>query len=312
MQFALLLHSMEENRNTHFFARNLVLNTIGLLTILPLAPLINRFIPPVIIGYWNVDLFLAIILAFIVVRLVLWLFRPLIIPAFILVAGFVIYNQFTDGYNLGNIILDYKNLVVKSWDIRDHKEKDLYLIKPNLFDSGVEKAVNGLKSKINPKDSVTRNFAVKHAVEYFDEYHKKYGPKVRYLSLFKYINSQFKYVADPNRDEYFASPRETIQNGMAGDCDDHTILMISAMKAIGAKCRMVLTENHVYPELYCGNKKDFAQMQEAITRLFATENFTGLYYREESGDQFWINLDYTARHPGGPYVDNKAYAVVEF
>ena len=65
------------------------------------------------------------------------------------------------------------------------------------------------------------------------------------------------------------------------------------------------------PELYCGDKKSFNLLQEAITHLFSTENFTGLYYREESGN-YWINLDYTARHPGGPYVDNKAYAVVEF
>ena len=81
---------MGENGNTHFFARNLVLNTIGLLTVLPLAPLINRFIPPVIIGYWNVDLLLSIIAAFFLVRFVLWIFRPLIILFFILVAGFVI------------------------------------------------------------------------------------------------------------------------------------------------------------------------------------------------------------------------------
>lgn len=302
---------MGEHENTHFFAKSMVLNTIGLLTIIPLAPLINRFIPPVIVGYWNIDLLLSIIASFLFIRFTLWLFSPLIIPAFLLLAGFIAYNQFTNGYNLGNIILDYKNLVTKSWDTRDHKEKDLYLIKPDIFDSGIEKAANGLKSKINPKDSLTRNFAVKHAIEFFDDYHKKYGPKVRYLSLFKYINNNFKYVADPDRDEYFASPAETIENGLGGDCDDHTILMISAMKAIGAKCRMVLTENHVYPELYCGDKKNFNEMQEAITHLFAAEHFSGLYFREESAN-YWINLDYTARYPGGPYVDNKAYAIVEF
>ena len=302
---------MAEKLHNSFFERNLVINTIGLLTILPLAPLINRIIPPVIIGYWNIDLLLSIIIAFVLVRFILWIFRPLIIPAFILVASIVVYNNFSDGYNLRNMIMDYRNLVVKSWDVRDNKEKDLYLIKPDLFDSGVEKAVKGLKSKINPKDSLVRNFSVKHSIEYFDDYHPKYGPLVRYLSLFKYINNNFKYVDDPNRDEYFASARETIEDGLGGDCDDHTILMISCMKAIGAKCRMVLTENHVYPELFCGDKKSFAELHEAITHLFSTENFTGLYYREEAGS-YWINLDYTAHHPGGPYVDNKAYAVVEF
>ncbi|MBX2923280.1 MAG: transglutaminase domain-containing protein [Chitinophagaceae bacterium] len=302
---------MGEGENKSFFAKNLVLNFIGLLTILPMAPLINRFIPPVIVGYWNIDLFLSILIAFVLVRIILWIFRPLMIPAFILVCGIIIYNQFAEGYNLKNMILDYKNMVTKSWDIRDVKEKDLYLVKPDLFDTGVEKAVKGLKSKMMPKDSVVRNFSVRHSIEYFDDYHSKYGPIVRYLSLFKHINSTFKYVGDPERDEYYASPKETIENGLGGDCDDHTILMISCMKAIGAKCRMVLTENHVYPELFCGDKKKFMQIQEAITHLFSTENFSGLYYREENGN-YWINLDYTAHHPGGPYVDNKAYAIVEF
>lgn len=302
---------MSEQNDRSFFARNLVLNSIGLLTILPLAPLINRFIPPVIIGYWNVDLLLSIIISFFLIRGLLWLFRPLIIPAFILLSGFVLYSQFTDGYNLQNMILDYKNFVSKSWDVRDVKEKDLYLVKPDLFDSGVEKAVKGLKAKMNPKDSIVRNFSIANSIKNFDDYHSKYGTTVRYLSLFKYINNNFKYVGDPYRDEYYASPMETIQNGLGGDCDDHTILMISCLRAIGAKCRMVLTENHVYPELFCGDKKQFTQIQEAITHLFSNENFTGLFYREENGN-FWINLDYTAHHPGGPYVDNKAYAVVEF
>lgn len=302
---------MNTQPHNHFFGHHLVLNTIGLLTILPLAPIINRFIPPIILGYWNVDLLLSIILAFLLVRGLLWLFRPLIIPAFILLSGFVIYSQFTDGYNLQNMILDYKNMVTKSWDVRDVKEKDLYLVKPDLFDSGVEKAVKGLKAKIASRDSVVRNYSIKHSIEFFDDYHPKYGAIVRYLSLFKHINNNFKYVGDPYRDEYYAAPSETIENGLGGDCDDHTILMISCLKAIGAKTRMVLTENHVYPELFCGDKKQFMQIQEAITHLFSTENFTGLFYREESGN-YWINLDYTAHHPGGPYVDNKAYSVIEF
>lgn len=291
--------------------RTLVLSSIGFLTVLPLAPLINRFIPPVIIGYWNIDLLLSIIISFLLVRGLLWLFSPLIVPAFLFLTGFVLFSQFTDGYNLKNMITDYKNMVTKSWDIRDVKEKDLYLVKPDLFDTGVEKAVKGLKAKMNSKDSVVRNFAISHSIKYFDNYHSKYGATVRYLSLFKHINNNFKYVGDPYRDEYYASPRETIENGLGGDCDDHTILMISTLRAIGARCRMVLTENHVYPELLCGDKKQFTQIQEAITHLFAAENFSGLFYREENG-LYWINLDYTAHHPGGPYVDNKAYAVVEF
>ena len=34
-----------------------------------------------------------------------------------------------------------------------------------------------------------------------------------------------------------------------------------------------------------------------------------IYYHEDNG-QFWLNLDYSARHPGGPYVSDKAFAII--
>ena len=87
---------------------------------------------------------------------------------------------------------------------------------------------------------------------------------VRTLSLFKYINGNFKYVPDSQRDEYFSTPRETILNGMGGDCDDHSILMVSALKAVGARCRMVLTEGHLYPELIVVTKRILKRYNAAI------------------------------------------------
>ncbi len=263
------------------------------------------------IGSFNADLFLAILLALVFVRLVLWLFKPLIIPSFVMIALIMFFNIYSNTYTVSGMVTDYRNLVSSNWDNRMKKDKNLYIVKPSLFDSEVEKAVKGMKSQMNFKDSMVRNFAVKYSTAYFDDEYKIYGPTVRYLSLFKYINHNFKYVQDPQKKEYYATPMETIENGMAGDCDDHTILMISALNAIGAKTRMVLTEDHVYPELYCGDRKSFLRLQSAIIDLFPQENFSGLYYREENG-AFWINLDYSAHHPGGPYVNNKAYAVVEF
>jgi transglutaminase-like putative cysteine protease len=132
---------------------------------------------------------------------------------------------------------------------------------------------------------------------------------VRLLSLFKYINGHFKYVSDSERDEYFATARETIQDGLGGDCDGHSILMVSCMKSIGARCRMILTDGHLYPELYCGDEKQFELMQQAVINLFGNETIDNMYYHEQNG-QYWINLDYTARYPGGPYVSETAYAII--
>jgi Transglutaminase-like superfamily len=289
--------------------RKLVLIVIGILTIIPLAPLINRYIPPLMVGSWNLDLAFSVLLAAVSTYLILRLFHFLMIPALLLCAGVLFYNQFTDGYGFKRMINDYRSMVVDNWGKKEQKEIDLVLT-PSFFDGPLTKTVKALQSKVDHTDSVVRNFAVAHSVEFFDEYHTKYGPLVRVLSLFKYINSNFKYVSDSERDEYFATAKETIQNRMGGDCDDHSILMVSALKAIGAHCRMVLTEGHLYPELFVGDAKAFELMQSAIILLFGKEAIGNIYYHEQNGN-YWINLDYSARYPGGPYVSEKAYALID-
>lgn len=289
--------------------KRFLLVLIGILTILPLAPVINRFIPPLMVGDVNLDLVVSVIVAALVTFTVLRLFRFLLIPAVLLFIVVIFYNQFITGYGFGKMINDYRTMVKSNWGKKEQKEMDL-IITPSFFDGPLTKTVKAIQSKVNYNDSVVRNFAVKHSLENFDEYHAKYGNMVRTLSLFKYINNNFKYVPDSERDEYFATPRETILNGMGGDCDDHTILMISAMKAIGAHCRMILTEGHLYPEWLCGDEKDFEKTQHAIMLLFGKEVKSNIYYHEQNG-RYWINLDYTARHPGGPYINEKAYAIIE-
>lgn len=300
---------MNYSEDKYGTTRKVLLVIVSVLTVLPLAPLINRYIPPLMIGSWNLDLTISIVLAAVFTWLVLRLFRFLLIPAVALLVLVLLYNQLTDGYGFGRMINDYRTMVENNWGRKSQKEIDLVL-NPAFFEGPLTKTIKSLQSKVDSKDSMVRNFSVRHSLDYFDEYHTKYGPIVRQLSLFKYINSQFKYVSDSQRDEYFASARETIQNGMGGDCDDHTILMVSALKSIGGHCRMVLTEGHLYPELYCGDEKAFERMQQAIIHLFGDQPIDNIYYHEQNG-QYWINLDYTAKYPGGPYLSEKAFAIID-
>lgn len=289
--------------------RKLLLLLIGIVTIIPLAPLINRFIPPIFLGSWNMDLVLSVVLSGILTYMILRIFHFLLIPAIVLFAGLIIYTQFSYGYGFGSMINDYRTMVKSNWGKLEQKEIDL-VFTPSIFDGPLTRTVKALQSKVDHRDSVVRNFAVHHSLSSFDEYHHKFGVTVRYLSLFRHINRNFKYVPDSERDEYFADPRETILNGLGGDCDDHSILMVSALRSIGARTRMILTEGHLYPELYCGEKQEFEKIQNAIIHLFGKDVTGNIYYHEQDG-KYWINLDYTARHPGGPYVSEKAYAIIE-
>jgi len=300
---------MTDRQDKYRGIRDLFYYSIAVLTIIPLAPVINRFLPPMMIGKWNADLIVAVLLSALLVRLITWIFKPLIIPAFLIIMAMLTVNEFNRGYSFHNVLKDYRNIVVNNWRHRDLKEKELF-IRPALFETATQQLVRELKSRVDYKDSLVRNFAVKESLRYFDEYYPKYGASVRWLSLFRSINGQFKYVSDAQRDEYFAWPRETIQNGMGGDCDDHTILMTSAMKAIGCRTRMIITQGHVYPEIYCGDSESFEKIKQAILHLFAENMSQGLHYREFNGE-YWLNLDYSAKHPGGPYLNDLAYAVID-
>src|SRR5438552_15657054 len=109
--------------------------------------------------------------------------------------------------------------------IKEQKQTEEIRFNPQHNEDVGEKTAMLVKQKVQFKDSVVRNFAVQHSLQYFDEYNMKYHELARYFSLFKYINRNFKYVPDVHRDEYYATARETILNGLGGDCDDHSILM---------------------------------------------------------------------------------------
>ncbi len=289
---------------------NILTKLACILIIIPLAPFICRFMPPIMIGSWNIDLIIALGLSYLIIWLMYHILRQLIIPLLGLCLIILIYNQFSNHYTFKNLITDYASTVNTNWMLREHKQTDQLSINPHIFENIYDRTSREVKEKMQYQDSVVRNFSVQHSLQYFDEYNLKYGNLVRYLSLFKYINANFKYVPDSQRDEYYATPRETILNGMGGDCDDHSILMASCMMSIGARCRVVIVPGHMYPEMYVGHKKDFEVMQQAIIQLYNDEHIHGLYYHENNGE-YWINLDYSARHPGGPYMDTKVLLVIE-
>ncbi|MBS1731071.1 MAG: transglutaminase domain-containing protein [Bacteroidetes bacterium] len=301
---------MPQQKEKYDITKSIIAQVAGLLIIIPLAPFICRYIPPVMISGFNIDLILSILISILIVRILMALVKPLVLPILLVFLGILGFNQFSGHYGFTNIFNDYKTLTYTNWTVREHKQNDILEAHSNLFENEADKVSRLVKSKIQYNDSVTRNFSVQHSLDYFKEYESKYSMLTRYLSLFKYINNHFNYVPDSQRDEYYASPRETILNGLGGDCDDHSILMASCLMSIGAQCRLVIVENHMYPELYVGNKENFEILQQAIIQLFSDQKINRLYYHESNGD-YWINLDYTAHYPGGPYMNDHVKLVIE-
>lgn len=134
---------------------------------------------------------------------------------------------------------------------------------------------------------------------------------VQALSIFKEINSRWKYVSDVKGGEYFATPAESVEL-MAGDCDDHALLMAASIKAIGGEVRLVRTEGHVYPELLIGDEAKLERAGYLIRKvLFKKEvGEAPLYHHTDPDGRHWINLDYTRHYPGGELMNERIIGIL--
>lgn len=128
--------------------------------------------------------------------------------------------------------------------------------------------------------------------------------------LFRHVRARWRYVSDPDGVDYFATASETLETSLAGDCDDFAILLSSMVSAIGGRARLVMMDGpqggHAYAEACVpGDPADVAARLAAfVRRLPPGERGVGLrdiHFRSSPDCAVWLNLDWNARTPGGPY-----------
>lgn len=210
-------------------------------------------------------------------------------------------------YNFFQIINAYE--VIFYSDQIQHEEAALEekTLKPFPNKERVYESVDFLNSKV-------RNFALFAVNKHFTKtpnyaIHRKF---IQYFAVFKEINGRWNYVNDPKGQEYFASGSESLLY-FSGDCDDHAILMCAAIKSIGGSMRLIHTGRHMYPELLIGSEKEF----ELATYLISTELFSNeskgktIYFHRDENGKIWLNLDYTARYPGGPFLGEEVLSILD-
>lgn len=224
--------------------------------------------------------------------------------AIILALGFATYRSFHGEHGLRDLLKDYRSafaaLSQTTEALPDAKE-----LRPF-------KGAEELRAAMDYKDPAVRSFAVRAATTWFTEEAEE-GDRtlVQSFSIFKVINSGWIYVSDPADTEYFASAKESI-GLLAGDCDDHAVLMASCIKAIGGKVRLVRTTGHIYPEMCVGNARGMQHAANLIrNELFPAEaRYADLYYHTDANGDCWINLDYTRHYPGGPVMNEKIIGIL--
>lgn len=170
---------------------------------------------------------------------------------------------------------------------------------------GRETAPN-IASALTPMEATTRNSAVKIAARKEGPFHVE-----QVAEIWGAVRKQWRYVNDPEGREYFARASETIENGYVGDCDDFAITLASMVIAIGGKARVVLMDGpgggHAYAEACVqGEPTKVAAVLQKHYRNRFRRYLEGaapktMAYRASSDCPIWLNLDWNANVPGGPY-----------
>lgn len=299
--------STAKKNEDHWFT-GIIIYIVAFFLAIPFAIVVYNYVSLLGIGDVKINFVIGLVPGYLLAAYMLRSLKVLVSIILSLgVLGLFAGSFMQNGYSFDNLFRDYHSMVYSLWDRRDGLLGD-------ISDKITYEKSDQIKAVVNYDDPVVRTFAVESAKNYFTEkdLYNKYGDVVRFFSVFKTINEQWTYVRDPQGEEYFATAQESIQL-MAGDCDDHTVLMVSCIKAIGGRARMVHVKGHIFPEVNVGPLVDFDRKIAYLVSTLFTESYDGIQLRghiDENGD-VWLNFDYTSKYPGGPFLNDEVIRIVE-
>lgn len=247
---------------------------------------------------YNLDRILLFILLLIVIQLVLRLLKTIIIICIALYLVALIYGTLFGNYGFYRVFEDYRFMIYAMSE--NPYPQDLIVAKLLPFPNK-SKIINAVDFT-NPK---VRNFALYATTKHFRDVKgfNENRKMIQCFAVFKEIKNNWNYVNDPKGREYIAYASESLQH-FSGDCDDHAVLMAACIKAIGGTPRIIHTGGHLYPEMLIGNKSDLETAIYLIKEvLFVNESKDKeIHYHIDERGNIWLNLDYTAKYPGGPFM----------
>jgi len=156
-----------------------------------------------------------------------------------------------------------------------------------------------LEDVVDFKNPTTRNYAVNLASKSPGNYN--FG---QVCAIFDQLYTKWKYVNDPQGAEYVAKASESISaSNLSGDCDDFAVTMCACIIAIGGEARINTAwgpqGGHAFTEVDVTGLNE-TNMKKTIRRMFKQYAIGSLNTRVENG-RTWLNLDWQASYPGGPY-----------
>lgn len=279
---------------------NIVIFVLNILISIPVFIIIHQNI---IDPEWpfQIDRIVLFILLLVVIQIVLRMLRTIMIICMGIYLLVLLYGTTIGNYGFSEVIEDYRSMMYLMLD--DANPQDLIISKLLPFPNK-SKILNAIDFQ-NPK---VRNFAVMATTENFRDVkgYSEYRTIIQCFAVFKKVKENWNYVDDPKGREYIAAASESVMH-FSGDCDDHAILMAASIRAVGGTPRLIHTGGHIYPEMLIGNKKDLEAINYLIKKVLFKSESKGkeIHYHIDERGQIWLNLDYTARYPGGPFMSEE-------
>lgn len=258
------------------------------LSSLPLALIIGRWLPQIILplGEEGFDLhfFVAFIISYIILKILFSPFKKLL--GMIGIVGLIVLI----------IMLIQKDITLA--ELKSNFFKGISGVTNNDF--GGKSMDNQIAIEIAIKD----DYGVDKVVEDFltTENLATCLPEstIASFALFVKISCNWNYKKDPPYRELFRPVSETI-NTLTGDCDDHAICLATSMKKTGARTRVVHTNGHLYPELLVGKVSDYDAIIECIRSNFPSSKGKKIHMTKDAG-LLWLSMDYTNCYPGSRHL----------
>lgn len=213
----------------------------------------------------------------------------------------LLYGSVFAGYGFKAVYEDYRSMIFAMSD--NPNPQDIIVSKLLPFPNKTK-----ILKAIEFENPQVRNFALSATTKHFRNVkgYREYRQIIQCFAIFKEIQSCWNYVNDPKNREYIATASESLQH-FSGDCDDHSILMAASVRAIGGTPRLIHTKEHMYPEMLIGNKADLEKIIYLIKEVLFVKESKGktIHYHIDERGQVWLNLDYTAKYPGGPFMSEE-------
>ena len=251
--------------------------------------------------YLNIDRVILFIAMVVIIQIILRFLRTIIIFCIVLYVLVLAYGSTIGNYGFNSVYEDYNSIMYTMSD--NPYPQDIIIAKLLPFPNK-SKIINAIEYE----NSKIRNFAVMATTKHFKNIkgYSDYRTIIQCFAVFKEINSRWNYVSDPKAHDYIATATESLLY-LSGDCDDHSILMAASIRAIGGTPRLIHTKGHIYPEILIGSQADLEKVNFLIKNvLFPIESKDKkLFYHVDERGQIWMNLDYTAKYPGGPFMSEE-------